>query len=327
MDGGGGPGANASGDRGGDPGGRGGEVAGRAGVTGGRGLLVVGDVVTDVVAVHRAPVATGTDTPADIVVRPGGSGANTAAWAAHLGTDTRLLARAGYDTGHWHVEALRGSGVRPHVRVDPDHPTAVVIAMVDGTGERSMLTNRGAGGRIGPADWDDTLLDGVGHLHLSGYTLFAEPGLTLARLAVRSALARGVRISVDPASTGPLRAFGPERFLEETAAAAIVIPNRDEALLLTGEPDPGAAATALAERYGMAAVKLGASGALLARAGQAPVRAPGIAVHALDSTGAGDAFAAGFLSALLRGEPAESALEAGCRAGAVAVTRLGGRPG
>ena len=121
----------------------------------------VGDVVTDVVARHADPPAVGTDTAADIVLRPGGSGANTAAWAAHLGADARLLARVGRDTGEWHTRRAAAPGSRPHVRVDPDHPTAVVIAMVDVTGERTMLTNRGAGGRIGAGDWDDALLDGV----------------------------------------------------------------------------------------------------------------------------------------------------------------------
>ncbi|MFC4536802.1 carbohydrate kinase family protein [Sphaerisporangium dianthi] len=349
------------------------------------GLLVIGDAVTDVVALHRVPVATGTDTPADIAVRPGGSGANTASWAAHLGADARILTRVGYDTGQWHISELRAAGVRPHVSVDPAHPTAVVIAMVDASGERSMLTNRGAGGRIGPADWEDDLLEGVGRLHVSGYTLFARPGLELVRRALRAARGRGVPVSVDPASTGPLRAFGVGRFLDETAAATLVIPNRDEALLLAGEPrkpqvseragdsgepaEPGkpvepeeweesgleAAAAVLSARYGMAAVKLGASGALLAVAGRIVHRAAAIGPTAtgaagraeasvagtasiagaasiagtagvVDSTGAGDAFAAGFLTALLSGEPPESALEAGCRAGAAAVTRLGGRP-
>ncbi|RCG29436.1 sugar kinase [Sphaerisporangium album] len=291
------------------------------------GLLVIGDAVTDVVAVHHAPVAPGTDTAADIVVRPGGSGANTAAWAAHLGADARILTRVGYDTGPWHVAELRGAGVRPHVQVDPGHPTAVVIAMVDATGERSMLTNRGAGGRIGPADWDDGLLDGVTHLHVSGYTLFAEPGLALFRTAVGAALGRGLRISVDPASTGPLTGFGVERFLAETRAASLVFPNRDEALLLTGEREPERAASALSARYGTAVVKLGPDGALLAVDGRVTHRARAAAPRAVDSTGAGDAFAAGYLTALLDGHSAESALEAGCLAGARAVAGLGGRPG
>ncbi|GAA0369263.1 PfkB family carbohydrate kinase [Microbispora corallina] len=290
------------------------------------GLLVIGDVVTDVVALH-GPLAAGTDTPADIALRPGGSGANTASWAAHLGADTRFLGRAGYDTGEWHIAELAGAGVRPHVAVDPGRPTAIVIAMVDATGERSMLTNRGAGGHIGVGDWSPSLLDGVGHLHVSGYTLFAEPGLELARLAMHEARERGATVSVDPASSGFLRDFGPERFLRETAAAGIVIPNREEALLLTGEPgSPEAAAEILGARYGVAAVKIGAEGALLSREGRIVARAAPPATVVTDSTGAGDAFAAGFLTGLLAGVPDEEALRRGCSAGAAAVAQVGGRP-
>ncbi|MEU0521649.1 PfkB family carbohydrate kinase [Streptosporangium sp. NPDC006007] len=296
----------------------------------GTGLLVIGDVVTDVVALHEGPalagLAVGTDTAADIVLRPGGSGANTASWAAHLGADARILTRVGFDTGEWHAAELRRGGVRPHMRVDPERPTAVVIAMVDPTGERSMLTNRGAGGHIGTDDWDESLLDGVGHLHLSGYTLFAEPGLQLSRLALAEAARRGVTISVDPASTGFLRSFGPERFVRETLAAQLIIPNLDEALLLTGETSAEGAAEELSRRYGAAAVKLGSRGALMAREGKLAARVPGLATEVVDSTGAGDAFAAGLLTALLAGAGDEVALDAGRRAGAEAVTAVGGRP-
>ncbi|SDG05424.1 Sugar or nucleoside kinase, ribokinase family [Sinosporangium album] len=290
------------------------------------GLLVIGDVVTDVVALHEAPVATGTDTAADIVLRPGGSGANTASWAAHLGADARLLTRVGFDTGEWHQTELLRDGVRPHMRMDPDHPTAVVIAMVDSAGERSMLTNRGAGGLIGLDDWADDLLDDVAHLHLSGYTLFAEPGLRLARTAMAEAAGRGVTISVDPSSVGFLHEFGPGRFLHETASAKLIIPNLDEALLLTGEITAERAAVALSETYGTAAVKRGPDGALLARDGRVTATAPGVAAEVVDSTGAGDAFAAGFLTALLGGAGDEEALASGCRAGADAVSLVGGRP-
>ncbi|MDP9866980.1 MULTISPECIES: carbohydrate kinase family protein [Streptosporangium] len=294
------------------------------------GLLVIGDVVTDVVALHGGPalagLALGTDTDADIVLRPGGSGANTASWAAHLGADARFLTRVGFDTGEWHAAELRRVGVRPHLRVDSDRPTAVVIAMVDASGERSMLTNRGAGGHIGIDDWDESLLDGVRHLHLSGYTLFAEPGLQLSRLALSQAAQRGVTISVDPASTGPLRSFGPERFIQETLAAQLIIPNLDEALLLTGESSAERAAERLSLRYGAAAVKLGSQGALMAKNGKLTARVPGIATEVVDSTGAGDAFAAGLLTAMLRGADDETALDAGRRAGAEAVTAVGGRP-
>ncbi|HEV7934400.1 MAG TPA: sugar kinase [Actinomadura sp.] len=304
----------------------------------GRGLLVVGDVVTDVLALHGhsgpgkgthgdgAPAGE-TDTPAHITLRPGGSGANTAAWAASLGTDVRMLARVGRDSGSWHRACLADAGVRPCLRIDPERPTAVIVVMVDPAGERTMVTDRGAGAFLGPDDWDDALLDGVAHVHVSGYTLFTETGAQLAGLVMSTARRCGVTISVDPASTGFLRAFGPRRFLEATAGAGTVLPNRDEARLLAGTTDPGAAAVELAGVYGRAVVKLGREGAVAARRGGKPMWEAGAPVRAIDSTGAGDAFAAGFLTACLGGAGDREAVAAGCRTGARAVSRIGGRPG
>ncbi|MDA0636050.1 PfkB family carbohydrate kinase [Nonomuraea sp. MCN248] len=295
-----------------------------------RGLLVIGDVVTDVVAMHGASVMPGPGAPSDIsaeiVLRPGGSGANTAAWAAHLGASASLLARCGYDSSEWHIAELTKTGVRPHIRVDRGNPTAVVISMVDSTGERSMLTNRGAGELISPLDWEDALLDGVGHLHVSGYTLFSEPGMALGRLAMTRATSAGISISVDPASTGPLAGFGVTRFLGETALAGMIFPNRDEALLLTGADTPERAAGMLSERYRTAVVKLGSQGGLVAVRGQVVARARAVPAEVVDSTGAGDAFAAGYLAAALSGADATEALESGCRAGAECVALVGGRP-
>ncbi|MFC5829350.1 carbohydrate kinase family protein [Nonomuraea insulae] len=289
-------------------------------------LLVIGDVVTDVVALHGSAVMAGTDTAADIVLRPGGSGANTAAWAASLGAEVHLLAKLGYDSSEWHATELIKTGVRPHFSVDSGHPTAVVIAMVDKSGERSMLTNRGAGGLISEADWNPSLLEGAERLHLSGYVLFAEPGLRLARRAMADAVAAGVAVSLDPASTGPLREFGVERFTRETARARLIIPNLDEALLLTGATTAERAAVLLSETYGTAVVKLGADGALAAMDGAVVATAAGVSAEVVDSTGAGDAFAAGYLAATLRGYGEQAALEAGCRAGAECVAQVGGRP-
>lgn len=291
-----------------------------------RRLLVIGDVVTDVLALHAGPVAAGTDTPADIVVRPGGAAANTAAWAASLGVPVTLLARVGTDTGDWHRAQLAAAGVTPVLSIDPDRPTAVIVVMVDPSGERTMLTNRGAGELLGPADWDDALLEGAGHLHLSGYLLFAPRGRKLADLATARARSRGLTVSVDPASTGFLRKFGAANFVAATAGADVIVPNQSEAVLLTGEADPETAAAKLSQSYGLAVVKLGADGAVAARDGLITAQVGGNSVTVIDSTGAGDAFAAGFLVAHLGGADDGTALLAGCRAGSSAVTRVSGRP-
>ncbi|MBC6468929.1 sugar kinase [Actinomadura alba] len=292
----------------------------------GRGLLVVGDVVTDVLVLHDARAGVETDVPADIEVRPGGSGANTAAWAASLGADVRMLARVGVDSAAWHHAHLADAGVRPVLRPDAERPTATIVVMVDPTGERTMLTDRGAGGFLGPDDWDDDLLDGVAHVHVSGYTLFTRSGAELARLVMARAHGRGITISVDPASTGFLAEFGVHRFVAATAEADVLLPNRDEALLLAGVADEVAAAAYLGGRYGLAVVKLGADGALVAGGAGDPDPVPAVPAPVLDSTGAGDAFAGGFLAARLRGAADRDAVAAGCRAGARAVSRIGGRP-
>jgi sugar/nucleoside kinase (ribokinase family) len=290
------------------------------------GLLVVGDVVTDIVALHGTPLATGTDTAAHTTVRPGGSAANAAAWAADRGARVTLLGRVGADSADWHRTALEACGVRTRLHIDPVASTAVVIALVDRTGERTMVTDRGAGGLLGPADWDAGLLRGVARLHLSGYLFFTDQGLALARLALDSAREAGVAVSVDPASTGFLRSFGVRRFLAETAAASLILPNQDEAALLTGEERPEVAARLLSDHYGVAVVKAGPAGALCARGGVLLEAVPAPVATAIDSTGAGDAFAGAFLAADLAGADLVAAARAGCSAGAEAVTLLGGRP-
>ncbi|WP_327252158.1 carbohydrate kinase family protein [Streptomyces sp. NBC_01244] len=296
-------------------------------------LLVVGDVVTDVVAVHAEPLAPGTDTPARIRTLPGGAGANAACWAAHAGApEVRLLARVGADSAGWHERALLDAGVRPRLVVDPAEPTGTVVALVGEDAERTFLTDSGASLRLSPADWEPGLLDGVAHLHLSGYLFFADASRELALVALRAARTRNVPVSVDPASAGFLAALGPERFLAAAAGAGVLLPNSDEALLLAGSHGPaGAAAVAraaaeLSRRVPLVVVTRGGAGALIAEDGRVTAEVAAESAEAVDSTGAGDAFTGAFLAARLAGAGSAWAAGAGCRAAALAVTRLGGRP-
>ncbi|MFE1379668.1 carbohydrate kinase family protein [Streptomyces sp. NPDC058740] len=296
-------------------------------MTGPAALLVVGDVVTDVVARHRKPLAAATDTPARIRTLPGGAGANVACWAARSGwADVRLLGRVGTDSAAWHERELRRAGVRPLLALDPNAPTAAVIALVGPDAERTFLTDSGASLRLAPEDWSPALLDGVARVHLSGYLFFSGPSRETAGLVLRDARAAGVPVSVDPASAGFLTELGPERFLSAADGAQCLLPNADEARLLTGRASPDEAAAALSRRFPLVAVTLGAEGAVLAAEGRVTARVTAPPVRPLDSTGAGDAFTGAFLAALLTGADPVSAAGSGCRAGAEAVTRVGGRP-
>ncbi|CAL9316206.1 carbohydrate kinase family protein [Streptomyces sp. SudanB182_2057] len=292
-------------------------------------LLVVGDVVTDVVARHRGPLAAGTDTAAAIRTLPGGAGANVACWAAYAGVaEVRLLGRVGADAAAWHERELAAAGVRPRLVVDPQAATGTVICLVDtgAAAERTFLTDSGASLRLGPADWSDALLDGVDRLHLSGYLLFTESSRALAGTALAAARARGVPVSLDPASVGFLAELGVDRFLAFARTLDVLLPSRDEACLLTGLPDPADAAAELSRLVPLVVVKSGADGALVARRGALPARVPALSVASRDTTGAGDAFTGAFLAALLAGAGPQEAAARGCRAGAEAVRRVGGRP-
>jgi sugar/nucleoside kinase (ribokinase family) len=291
------------------------------------GLLVVGDVVTDVVARHRTPLARGTDTAAGIRILPGGAGANVACWAARRGCgEVRLLARVGAADLAWHAEQLRAAGVHPHLVPDQDVPTATVVALVDATAERTFLTDSGAVLRLCARDWSPSLLDGVGALHVSGYMFFSDSSRAAARLAIESAREKDIPVSVDPASAGFIAALGVERMLSAVDGADILFPNADEARLLTGLSDPADAAAELSHRVPLTVVTLGAYGALVAEAGRVTARVAPQACEALDTTGAGDAFTGAFLAARLSGADARAAAYEGCRAGARAVTLIGGRP-
>jgi len=292
-------------------------------------LLVVGDVVTDIVARHGAPLTAGTDTAAEIRTLPGGAGANVACWAAHAGCpDVALLGRVGADSAAWHEDALTRAGVRPRLVVDREAATGTVISLVDtrAGAERTFLTDSGASLRLSPADWSADLLDGVAWLHLSGYLFFSGAGRGLVGAALASARARGVPVSVDPASAGFLAELGPDRFLTLAEGVDVLLPSRDEAELLSGAGDADVAAAKLSGRFPLVAVTSGVAGAVVARGGAVHARVPAVPAVARDSTGAGDAFTGAFLAARLRGAGPREAADAGCRAGALAVARVGGRP-
>jgi sugar/nucleoside kinase (ribokinase family) len=170
------------------------------------------------------------------------------------------------------------------------------------------------------------MLDGVARLHLSGYLLFAGPSRDLVAVALKAARARGVPVSLDPASAGFLAELGAERFLSLVEGVDVLLPSRDEACLLTGLSDAAEAAAELSRRVPLVVAKQGSEGALLARSGQVRARVPAVPATARDTTGAGDAFTGAFLAALLAGAGSQDAAARGCRAGARAVEGVGGRP-
>jgi len=289
-------------------------------------VVVLGDLIYDLLASIEGPVVFGTDTFAPIRAVAGGSGANAAAWLASLGIRPDFVGRIGDDViGEALAAELKEVGVTPHLARDFSLGTGKVFVLVDGAGERTMITDRGAGDSLGPEDLPPALFDG-GHLHVSGYTFSGESRREAALKAIRLARAAGMSVSVDPSSVSLLEAAGPEHFLGWTRGADLCFPNLKEGALLGGERDPDRAAQRMLDHYSGVVLKLGAAGALYMDADGERVRLPAEPVRVEDTTGAGDALCAGFLAAWLSGDPAGEALQRGVEVAARAVERVGARP-
>jgi ribokinase len=287
-----------------------------------RAVVVVGDVMLDVVARMAGALAVGSDTPARVSTRPGGSAANVAAWLAVAGAPATLVARAGDDAaGRDAVDRLRGHGVTARVAFDEGRPTGTCVVLVGADGERSMLPDAGANAALAPGDLPRDAFVAAAHLHLTAYPLLRDGAPRAAALeALRRAREAGMTISVDPSSAAPLERFGPERFLGLVGRVDLLLPNRAEAAVLSGAADPEAAAGALCARAREVVVTLGAEGALWSD-GRAVERVAVATQRAVaDTTGAGDAFTAGFLAAWLQGVAPGDALAAG---NALAARALG----
>jgi sugar/nucleoside kinase (ribokinase family) len=291
-----------------------------------RDILVVGDVMTDIIVRPAGPIVRGSDRAATIRTAPGGSGANQAAWLGHLGASVAFAGRVGAADVATQAAGLRAHGVAPHLAADADLPTGMLVTLLDPDGERSFLSDRGANTRLSADDLPETLLDGVRWLHISGYSLFSELPRAAVRGLCEAAASRGTPFSVDAGSAGFLAECRATAFLGWTRGADTLFANEDEAKVLTAATGTRQQLLSLTACYPTVVVKRGPAGAVAAAKGGAPCSVPAPVVEALDTTGAGDAFLAGFLHARLGGQTLAGCLAAGVALGARAASRLGGRP-
>ena len=263
-------------------------------------LAAIGDVIYEVVATAELALEEGSDVPGSVRFRRGGSAANVCAAFARLGGRSVFIGAVGRDrAGRDVVDALRRAKVESRV-VRVDTPTARLLALVAPDGERSFVTQRGAADLLRREDVPVRWLRGVDVLHVPGYSLYNEPLCDATLRAIEFARARSALISVDLSSRAPMVAFGRERTRELIAHVRpdVLFANASEVAAL----HPRSRSSRLLELSEMAVVKLGSAGARLiwsagSEAQQIEVAAS--AIRATDTTGAGDAFAAGFLFSLL----------------------------
>jgi len=289
-------------------------------------VIVVGDVMTDVIVIPEGPMVRGSDRRAQIRSRPGGSGANQAVWFGAMGTRVSFVARVGAADKPQLEAYFRGFHVDPVLVADARQPSGMLVTIIDPDGERSFLTDRGANLELSQSDVPVGLLDDTGLVVVSGYSLFAEQPRGAVRWLAAEARQRGIPVVVDAASVGFIGEVGARSFLDWTAGFSTLFANADEAAALAGSTELEEQFARLTPNYGRVVIKLGASGAAIGDTAGLRISLPAPRVEVVETTGAGDAFAAAFLSAQLHGEPLETCLRRGIEAGSAAVTQIGGQP-
>jgi ribokinase len=265
-------------------------------------ICVLGDSHLDVIVAIAGPIAADTDTPAESRVTVGGQAANVAAWVSALGGQSRLITALADDAAAGLVASeLASHGVDVLGPVISGH-TGVIVSLSAGGADRSMLTDRGVGPLLSPAAVQPAWLEGCTWLHLPAYSLTADPVRGAAHAAADAARARSARVSVDLSSTAAITGYGRPAFLDVLRGLRpeLVLGNQAETDLIGDLPGT------------RVITKLGPHGVIVDGKHYSAV-----ATEPADATGAGDAFAAGYLVGGVR---------LGLAAAARAVATMGAMP-
>lgn len=280
----------------------------------------------DVVLAPSRAFEIGTDVPGRVMLRQGGSAANTARWLARLGARTTLICAVGRDPeGRALVAALESDGVRLRATRVAGERTGRIGVLVAPGGERSFVADRAAADRLAPSDLAASMFR-ADLVHLPVYSLLGEPLGLAGRRAIELARAGGALVSLDLASAGPLLSGGRRAAhrLVRDAAPDVLFATRVEAEAITGGRD----LAGLADLATIAVIKRGRSGASVIT-GPADTRlafdVATVPLDAHDTTGAGDAFDAGFLVAWLAADPASRHRPATLRRAVLAAHRAAAR--
>lgn len=293
-------------------------------------LCVLGDFAWDVLIRTNSELLRGGDTFGEVMLTPGGSAANVAVWASRCGTPTRFVGKIGRDRfGQLAQEDLEREQVVAHLVETEAHSTGSVAVFVDHTGQRSMVSGHGADFYLMPSELPVDAISSARHLHLTAWSFFTDPPRSAARAAARTARASGATVSFDPGSFQMIMEMGVPAFLAACADLEfdIVLPNKEEGQVLTGETSADAIVEGLTKIFpgALVVLKLDADGALV-HDGRISTHIPPATNNLVDATGAGDSFAGAFLSHHLASNSPIDAARFATRVSAWVIEHIGARP-
>lgn len=291
-------------------------------------VLCIGDVMLDVItkiSVMPDKINYGSDTPSSISTHGGGAAGNVASWLTRTGAVATIVAHVGDDAaGAALMSEFDSLGVRHKNLMVDKRSSGVVVVLVDPTGERTMFPDNGANSGLHLGDLPE--LDEFDVVYLSGYSPLdplSRPGVLAMIAKIKEA---GLPLYFDPASVGGMMEVPLAEVKSWIQMMDVLLLNEEEAIYLTGETDPLKALEILLQDCETVVIKRGSQGAIGKSRGSIVVSTPAQLTEVVDTTGAGDSFAAGFIATYATSKNMQHGLESGAAVAAKCVAIVGARP-
>ena len=287
-------------------------------------ILCIGDLALDVISQLKEPINYGNDTASRISSHPGGQAANVSTWITRTHSKAQLVARVGNDpVGFALISDLDKYGVEHMNLMHSGRPTGVVVILVDSNGERTMFPDNGANADLEVSDLPPLAdVDGV---YVSGYALLDFRSREAVLSMIAKIKAAGKPIYFDPTTTGAMKIVSRDEVLSWVKLMDGILLNSEEALYLGDAKDVETAEKNLTAYTPLVVIKLGSRGAMAVYK-DTIAKVSAVTTNVVDTTGAGDSFAAGFIPKWLETNDLEAALSAGTALAAKCVATVGARP-
>jgi|UniRef100_UPI00404AB354 sugar/nucleoside kinase (ribokinase family) len=291
-------------------------------------VLCIGDVMLDVIArinVSPQKINFGSDTASRISTSSGGAAGNVAAWLTRTDARSTIVSHVGDDpVGAAIVAEFDSLGVSHGDLVIPGETSGVVVVLVDSSGERTMFPDKGANSRLTISDLPD--LSRFQAVYISGYALLNPLARDGVLAMIEKIKADGLPIYFDPASVGAMKDVADKELHNWFSMMDVLFVNEEESIYLTGSVDIERALNYLLDFSQVVVIKRGSAGAIAKARGFDSISLPAFAATVVDTTGAGDSFAAGFIASYSKNHDLTAALQAGGELAAGCVAIVGGRP-
>jgi sugar/nucleoside kinase (ribokinase family) len=290
-------------------------------------VLVIGDINLDIIVNLREDINFDTDSDSEINFKGGGSAANFSFWLDYLNTPVRFISKTGDDfISNFLKNEFKNTNI-DYINLKSTKESGRIVVLLDKNGARTMITDRKANLDFQEDDIRDEFFNEISHLHIGAYSFFGGKNMVDTALKViNEAKKRNITISFDPSSYSMIKKYGTDEILKQTKGIDFCFPNLEEAKVLTKRDKPEDMVKGLLKYYNNVILKYGKKGCFIGDSKNVEFIQQNEQVESGDTTGAGDAFTAAFISNYLKNNSLKKAAVYANKIAAKCVKNTGGRP-